>query len=238
MDHGSADATAEALAHFAETVAGDPRTIALDEAALAMSGVLQPGLDLVGWLAALDAVAAACPAPTRSSIVQHLLVNEGFGQPPTLADAWRSSCVDRVVVTRRGLPITVGVVLIEVARRLGVELVGVGMPAHFLVGDPHDDDWFVDPIGGSADRGEMVLDRTACRALLERKTAGRVRWRETHLDAVPNRLVIVRMLNNLRSVLSARADPVRHALVMRMRVAVPELRDERDDAVRAQAVLN
>jgi regulator of sirC expression with transglutaminase-like and TPR domain len=238
MDHEPADATAEALAHFAATVAGDPRTIALDEAALAMSAVLQPGLDVVGWLAALDAVAASCPAPTRSSIVQHLLVNEGFGQPPTLADGWRASCVDRVVVTRRGLPITVAVVVIEVARRLGVELVGIGMPAHFLVGDPEDDDWFVDPVGGGSAGGGIVLDRGACRELLERETAGRVRWRETHVDPVPNRLIIVRMLNNLRSVLSARADPVRHALVMRMRVAVPELRDEQEEAVRAQAVLN
>jgi regulator of sirC expression with transglutaminase-like and TPR domain len=233
-----ADPTSAAHARFAETVGGDPRTVQLDEAALAMSAVLQPGLDVVGWLAALDAVAAGCPAPTRAAVAQHLLVTEGFGQPPTVSDGWRASCLDRVVVTRRGLPITVAVVVIEVARRLGVPLVGVGMPAHFLVGDPDDEEWFVDPIGGGANGGGIFLDRAGCRELLERETGGRVRWRDTHLDPVPNRTVIIRMLNNLRSAFSPRSDPVRHATVMRMRAVVPELRDERDEAVRAQSVLN
>jgi regulator of sirC expression with transglutaminase-like and TPR domain len=233
MEEGPADPTATALARFAAAVGGDPRRTPLDEAALLMSAVLQPGLDIIGWLAALDAVAAGCPTPTRSGIVQHLLVTEGFGQAPTVADGWRSSCVDRVIVTRRGLPITVAVVVIEVARRLGVPLVGVGMPAHFLVGDSDDPDWFLDPIGGGA-----VLDRAACRELLARETGGHVRWRESHLDPVANRMILVRMLNNLRAALSARADPIRHATVMRMRITIPELRDEQDAAVRAQAVLN
>jgi regulator of sirC expression with transglutaminase-like and TPR domain len=233
VDEGPGDPTAVALARFAAAVDGDPWRTPLDEAALLISAVLQPGLDLIGWLAALDAVAAGCPTPTRSGIVQHLLVAEGFGQVPTVADGWRSSCVDRVVVTRRGLPITVAVVLIEVARRLGVPLVGIGMPAHFLVGDGDDPNWFVDPTGGGT-----VLDRAACRELLSRETGGRVRWRESHLDPVPNRMILVRMLNNLRAALTARADPVRHATVMRMRVVVPELRDEQDAAVRAQAVFN
>ena len=59
------------------------------------------------------------------------------------------------------------VAAIEVGRRVGVHLVGVGMPAHFLVGDPADENWFADAFGG----GE-VLDRTGCRALFGRATGG------------------------------------------------------------------
>jgi regulator of sirC expression with transglutaminase-like and TPR domain len=233
MDRLPGDPTSGALGEFAAAVAGDPWSTPLDEAALAMSAVLQPGLDTVAWLAALDEIAAACPTPTRDGIVRHLLAVEGFGNGPNPLDRWRASCLDRVIVTRRGLPITIGVVVIEVARRLGVPLVGIGMPAHFLVGDPADETWFVDPLGAGA-----ALDRAGCRVLLERETDGRVRWRDTHLDAVANRAIIARMLNNLKSALPRRTDPVRHALVMRMRLVVPELSSERDEGIRAQAVLN
>ena len=233
MIPGEGDPTAAALAQFADAVAGDPATTPLDEAALAMSAVLQPGLDVIAWLAALDEIAAACASPTRDGIVRHLLATEGFGNGPNPLDRWRASCLDRVIVTRRGLPITVGVVVIEVARRLGVPLVGIGMPAHFLVGDPSDDTWFVDPLGTGA-----PLDPRGCRELLERETEGRVRWRASHLEPVTNRAIVARMLNNLKSALPRRSDPVRHASVMRMRMAVPELAGERDEGIRAQAALN
>jgi regulator of sirC expression with transglutaminase-like and TPR domain len=233
MIPGGGDPTSDALAQFAEAVRGDAATTPLDEAALAMSAVLQPGLDVIAWLAALDEIAAACPSPTRDGVVRHLLATEGFGNGPNPLDRWRASCLDRVIVTRRGLPITVGVVLIEVARRRGVPLVGIGMPAHFLVGDPTDDTWFVDPLGTGA-----PLDPRACRELLESETEGRVRWRSSHLEPVTNRAIVARMLNNLKSAAPRRSDPLRHALVMRMRLAVPELVGEWDEGVRAQSALN
>jgi regulator of sirC expression with transglutaminase-like and TPR domain len=123
--------------------------------------------------------------------------------------------------------------VIEVARRVGVPLVGVGMPAHFLVGDPADPDWFADPF----DSGRR-LDRAGCRDLLARITHGQVPWRDEHLAPTPPRAVIARMLNNLKAGCTRHVDLIRLALVMRMRVAVPELRGELPEAVRAQAVLN
>ena len=69
-------------------------------------------------------------------------------------------------------------------------------------------------------------------------TRDQVPWRASHLDPSPNRAIIARMLNNLRAGFDQRGDRVRLALVMRMRMAMPELQNEDAEAVRALAVLN
>jgi regulator of sirC expression with transglutaminase-like and TPR domain len=221
-----------AVARFADVVAGDPWRVPVDEAALAMSAVLQPGLDVLHWQVELDELAAACPAPTRDVVVRHLFDTEHFdGDRATYAD-WRNSCLDRVVARRRGIPITLAVVVVEVARRLGVQLAGVGMPAHFLVGDPADPDWFVDAF----DAGR-ILDRDGARALHARVTGG-APWSEAHLAPVPARAVVARMLNNLRAGCHPVRDAVRAAQVASMREVVPEFAAEVREAPRARAVLN
>ena len=61
---------------------------------------------------------------------------------------WRNSCLDRVIATRTGIPISLSVLMIEVARRVGCRLRGVGMPAHFLVTVADESDVFFDPFDG------------------------------------------------------------------------------------------
>jgi regulator of sirC expression with transglutaminase-like and TPR domain len=113
-----------------------------------------------------------------------------------------------------------------------VELAGVGMPAHFLIGDPADGNWFVDPFGG----GE-VLDRAGCRDLFRRITGGAATWREDFLRPTPPMAIVVRMLNNLRAAFARDDDQIRLALVMRMRAMVTSA-DSTDDTRRAQALFN
>jgi regulator of sirC expression with transglutaminase-like and TPR domain len=233
MDSAGDDPIEQALRHFASVLRGDPASVPLDDAALAMSAVLQGGLDAIGWMAALDDLAAACPTPTRDGVLQFLFSERGFAGDRSTYTDWRNSCLDQVLVTRRGIPITLSVLAIEVARRVGVTLVGIGLPAHFLVGDPADPDWFADPF----DAGRQ-LDRRACRELFETLTHHQVPWREDHLAPTPNRLIVARMLNNLKAGFGQRGDAVRMALVMRMRMAVPEFGSEIDEAARAQSVLN
>ncbi|HEY3485751.1 MAG TPA: transglutaminase family protein [Ilumatobacteraceae bacterium] len=224
------DAAIERFAQLFSTAHVQPP---LDEAALGISAVLQPALDVASELAEIDAIAGSCPDSTREGVVEHLFGQLGFtGDPRTYGD-WHNSCLDHVLASRRGIPITLSVLTVEVARRLGVALCGVGMPAHFVVGDPADPNWFVDAF----DHG-TVLDRNGCRELLQRVTSGQVTWRESHLDPTPPRAILVRMLNNLRAGFTQRPDPVRLALVMRLRMSIAELSDEWREAVRALAVLN
>jgi regulator of sirC expression with transglutaminase-like and TPR domain len=226
------DATA-ALAAFTSLVRNPDADLPLDRAALTLSAVLRPGLDIAHWLDDLDVLAASCPAGDRDGVVAKLFGGNRFtGDLATYSD-WRNSCLDHVLRTGRGIPITLSVLLIEVARRCDVELVGVGMPAHFLVGDPADPEWFVDPFHGG-----RTLDPAGCEALLRDITRDQVAWRPSHLDPTPNRAIVARMLNNLRAGFGGRGDRVRLAMVMRMRIAMPELRDENAEAVRALAVLN
>ena len=207
--------------------------IALDEAALAIAATVQPGLDEIEWLAALDALAGECPTPTADGIARHLFGELGFSGNTRAYYDWRNSCLDRVILTRVGIPISLSVLMIEVGRRLGVELVGIGMPAHFLVGTP-EQDVFYDPF----DHGRR-LDRDDARALFERITRGQVPWRDEFLEPTPTRAIVVRMLNNLKSIFAGRRDAVRLALVMQLRATLPELAgDEADEIAAAVAVLN
>lgn len=233
MDPDGLDQTERAIARFAALVGGEPSAVPLDETALQLSAVLQPSLDVIGWLATLDELAATCPIPTRSGVIAHVCGELGFTGDRTTYGEWRNSCLDQVIEKRRGIPITLSLVAIEVGRRVGVPLVGIGMPAHFLVGDPGDPEWFADPFGGGEE-----LDRSQCRILLDQLTRGQVPWNERHLAPTPNRAIIARMLNNLRAAFAQRPDPVRHALVMRMRLAVPEFAGEATHARRAQAAFN
>ncbi len=230
MDRDDVTAAIEA---FASLVGPADTDLPLDRAALTLSAVLRPGLDVDRALDGLDRLAAACPADDRDAVVADLFgTNKFTGDRSTYTD-WRNSCLDHVVETGRGIPITLSVLLIEVARRRGIELVGIGMPAHFLVGDPSDPEWFVDPFHGGRE-----LDRAGCEALVHDITRGQLPWRSSHLDQTPSRLIVARMLNNLRAGFAQRGDRVRLALVTRMRMAVPELGDDEADAVRALAVLN
>lgn len=204
---------------------------ALDELAVAISQVLQPGLDTIGVLAELDVLAAECPTPTRDGVIQHL-----FGSGRLVGDRsdyhrWQNSCLDHVLATGRGMPITLAVVAVEVARRVGVRLAGVGMPGHFLVGDPADPEWFADPF-----HGRTGLGRSDCRDLM--LAMGMGRWSERFLQTIPPRLVAARILNNLKLSCERRGDDIRLALVMQARQALPELGDEPSAAELALAVLN
>src|SRR5690606_11588369 len=144
---------------------------------------------------------------------------------------WQNSCIDRVLGSRKGMPITLAVIAIEVARRLGVPLAGVGMPGHFLVGDPADPQWFADPF-----HGRTGLGRTDCRALMV--SMGMTRWSERFLQTIPPRLVAARILNNLKFSCERHRDEVRLAIVMSARRLMPELGDDPGEAQLALAVLN
>jgi Transglutaminase-like superfamily len=217
---------------FAELMAVGAGEVPLDEAALLISTELQPGLDLIEWMAALDMLAGECPTPTAVGVGRHLFDSERFVGNRRAYYDWRNSCLDRVIATRTGIPISLSVLMIEVARRVGVKLVGVGMPTHFLVGVADDPEVFFDPFAGG-----RLLDRARARALFEDLTRGQVPWDEAFLDPTPNRDIVIRMLNNLKSVFVGRSDAVRLGIVMGLRGAVPELTAAEDAEIAAASAI-
>src|SRR5918993_3982580 len=196
----------------------DPGLVMLDEACLVLSSALQPELDEMDSLVALDLFAGDCPTPTADGVARHLCDTlRSTGTRRAYYD-WRNSCLDRVIATRVGIPISLSILMIEVGRRVGVPLVGVGMPAHFLVRAADDENTFYDPFHGP-DR----LNRDDARRLFEAVTSGQAPWRESYLDPTSNRDIVIRMLNNLKGSFVRQSDAVRFGIVMQLRAAVPEL---------------
>jgi regulator of sirC expression with transglutaminase-like and TPR domain len=220
------------VARFAQVM--NAQDIRLDEACFAMSSAIQRPLDEIEWLAALDLLAGECPTPTADGVARYLFGHLGFRGNTGAYYDWRNSCLDRVIETRVGIPISLSVLMIEVARRVGVQLVGIGMPAHFLVRTVNGPERFFDPFGAGTE-----LDASGARELFETVTRGQVDWHDSYLEPTLAQPIVVRMLNNLRSIFQARSDDMRLGIVMEMRAQIPQLAGaERDEIAWATAVFN
>src|SRR5437764_7768135 len=137
-----------AMAHFADLVARPEDKIPLDEAALLIAYQARPGLDIGAGLARLDDLAASCNPPTFDGLVRHLFDDLGFrGNVEHYQDP-DNSYLDQVLQRRLGIPISLSVLTMEVGRRLGIGLDGVGMPGHFLVRPAAAPATFADPFDG------------------------------------------------------------------------------------------
>jgi len=220
------------IGRFAQVVSAPD--LRLDEACLAMSSAIQRPLDEIEWLANLDLIAAECPSDTVDGVARYLFGELGFHGNTSAYYDWRNSCLDRVIETRVGIPISLSVLMIEVALRVGLRLVGVAMPAHFLVRTVDGPERFFDPFGAGVE-----LDRDGARSLFETVTRGQVPWRDSFLRPTLAPPIVVRMLNNLRSIFQSRSDELRLAIVMEMRAQIPQLAEsERDEIHGATAIFN
>jgi hypothetical protein len=116
----------------------------LDELALSMAVALRgAGADAVdGALERLDALGAEVAAELRGAAEPAVAracagvlgARHGFAGDAEHYDDPANSMLDLVLERRRGLPIALSVVYVEVARRAGVALAGVGLPGHYVVG--------------------------------------------------------------------------------------------------------
>ncbi len=175
---------------FAEWAASEP--VPLDRAALAIASHCRADpVDEAAALAELDRLGAAVREPTPDAVVDLLFSQEGFGPNRGRFADPANSYLDLVVSRRLGIPITLAVVTIEVARRAGVVLHGVGMPGHFLVGTP-DPEVFIDAFDG------RVIDRAGAAAIFARFES-RQAFDDAFLQPTPPEAILLRMLNNLRT---------------------------------------
>ena len=107
-----------------------------------------------------------------AALASVLFVDWGFAGNTTDYGDPRNSFLPDVIERRLGLPITLSVLMIEVGRRIGVGLHGVGMPGHFLVGVDGDPDAFIDPFHAGARARRSRVSRALRRV---HGTAGAVR---------------------------------------------------------------
>ncbi|MDQ6728067.1 MAG: transglutaminase-like domain-containing protein [Actinomycetota bacterium] len=205
-------------ARFAELVRGPEDRLSLDEAALLIAAHADPGLDVDAELRVIDGLAAGISDPTLAGWRRHLFVELGFsGNVGNYYDP-ANSFLHQVVRRRLGLPITLSVLGMEVGRRIGLRLQGVGMPGHFLLRHTPDAlaDVFVDPF----DEGR-VFGRDGCLERFRAVNGPDTPFREAYLDPIGGVAILSRMLNNLASIYSASGRTEALEWVLRLRVALP-----------------
>jgi regulator of sirC expression with transglutaminase-like and TPR domain len=208
----------DVTARFAEVVGRPEREIPLDEAALLIAAHAHPGLDIERGLTDLDALAKEAGAHDPAVLAHRLFVELGFaGNTVDYGDP-RNSYLDDVLARRLGIPITLSVVMMEVGRRSGVALGGVGMPGHFLVTTGGDD-----PVWFDAFHDGRALDVEGCRMVFHAVHAvhgAAAEFSLDHLAITPTRTILDRMLANLHHTLMQR-DPASAPWVIRLRLTIP-----------------
>jgi len=203
MDEGTYSA-------FAEAVAGPGPEVDLFGAAMLIARLSGREVDAHATARELDLIAeavrervepGASDADLVNAIREELVVEREFvGDNDTYNDP-ENSYLDRVVERRRGIPITLSLVYMEVAERVGLRCDGVGFPGHFLVrcGEPSQN-LYIDPFhGGSRVSREALLARLAGADLGGASP-------ESFLAGVTRRQIVQRMLNNLHALFRERRD--------------------------------
>lgn len=223
----------EARRRFALEMLRRDEVIDLAKAALLIAAEEDVRCDVPRALAALDEMGeearARLAADRRSPVAalnRYLFDELGFvGNQSDYYDP-RNSLLNQVIERRKGIPITLSVIYIEVGRRAGLKVEGVGMPGHFIVRAAADtpDAAFVDPFH------RQIVDEEDCQQRLDLIYGGHVPLAKEHLRPVGAREILVRLLGNLKAIyvqsqLHRRALSIVERLLLVAPQAVAERRD-------------
>ncbi len=202
------------LQYFAALVAPQPGgSLALLEAAACIAQDAHPRLDVQQLLADVDALLARLarrlPADAgalqRLRLLNHFFYGElGFAGNANDYYAPENSYLHHVLESRRGIPISLAVLWLELAQGVGLDAAGVSFPGHFLVK--------VRVAGGQVVLDPLTGQSLTQDALLERlepfrgSGGGGEAPLGLYLQAAPPRAILARMLRNLKEIHRARAD--------------------------------
>ena len=188
---------------------------ALAQAALLIARIEYPRLNVDAYLAKLDAFGEfarravqqridetgdASPLACITAVNEYLFEELRFVGNREKYEDPRNSCLNEVLDRRTGIPITLSVVYMEIARRAGLHVDGVNFPGHFLVRCPEADNRagsgiIIDPFHGGA-----LLSEHDCRLLLQRHVGSEVAFNKSLLAPTSRVQIIVRMLLNLKRI--------------------------------------
>ncbi len=194
----------------------------LDLLCALMANAVDQSADVGAIIVGLDRVAEACPA-SFDGIVDTLFASGMFTGDSDDYHHPRNSLLHEVLARRSGMPITLSVVAIEVGKRLGVPIRGVGLPGHFVICDKQTGT-FADPFG----RG-LRYDSAGMVESWQLRVGNEVALQRSMMAPTGARDIVLRILNNLKNSLLTRDEPVLLARLAPLRAAFPELDDERGE---------
>jgi regulator of sirC expression with transglutaminase-like and TPR domain len=137
-----------------------------------------------------------------------------------------NSFLNDVLERHKGIPITLSLIYMEVGKRLGLQIVGIGLPFHFIVRcDLPGSSMYIDPF----ERGRTLSEQD-CRERIKRLFRGRIPFNPLWLEPVSNRQLLTRMLANLKNIYIRNGD-YRRALSTCDRIVMlaPDTAIERKD---------
>jgi len=207
-------ASSDVIQAFAALVRSeiDDERVDLLRAALTFSRIHEPALDVEHYARRADELATRVaakiddpddPVQIIAALNDVLFREEMFRGNTVDYYSPRNSFLHHVLDRRLGIPITLALVYMEVARRVGFQLFGVGMPGHFLLKHYDVDGHSI--LIDAFERGSIVTEDD-CRQKLDSIYSGQVALQPEFLLPVTRRQMLTRMLNNLRSIYLSQRD--------------------------------
>jgi regulator of sirC expression with transglutaminase-like and TPR domain len=206
----------KSIGHIGTQADGD---IDLAEAALTLAAADRPGVSIEPYrrhLAKLTEDVSVFAGTSRrhlpieeciDAMAQVIFRRHGYGCDPETFDEIEAANLMNVIDNRRGLPVTLGILYMHVARSLGWHMDGIDFPSRFLVRFENDGERrILDPA-----EGLVSLDPAAMRALLKAVAGNAAELAPGDYTPMSNRAVLFRMQNNIK---------VRHIRAERMEEAL------------------
>lgn len=205
--------------NFAAEIAKPDEAIRLEFAALLVAAEDEAhlGVDIVEYLMRLAGLGleaqkrvAAAPGAGVEAFNYFMFEEAGFaGNQLNYYDP-ANSYLNRVLDQRTGIPISLSIIYMEVGRKAGLEVDGIGLPGHFIVRARESnalESILVDPFHGK------MLQPEDCQDRLDEVYKGQVALSDEHLRAATAREILVRLLTNLKAIY-ARANLYRQTLAV------------------------
>jgi len=203
---------AEARRQFREFAAGEITNENLAYGALLIALEDNPRIDLHHYLDELDALAARAQqrcSPGEPPVFRlghlHAAMFDAAGYRGDTQNYYdpRNAYLNEVIDRRLGLPITLSIIFLHVAAKLGLAAAGVGLPGHYIVKVQFElNEVYVDPFSAGA-----TLTMPEIAALLQEISAGSVQLASEYLRAWNGRQTLMRVLANLQGMWTRAGDP-------------------------------
>ena len=179
--------------------------------------------DVDGTVEALDELSSRCGSPSFDFWHRLLWIELGLSGNGIEYHDVRNSFLPDVLERRIGIPISISVVAMEVGRRLGLPVFGVGMPGHFLVGYGQPDRIdqpirYVDPFNGGS-----VLDVDGAHHLFENLFGPDRGFSQDYLAPAGPEEILIRMCANLKQNYARAQDIPGLCDIMRLRTCLPDV---------------